>query len=115
MEWGEPIRLTGKDIKPSERELIRPALETEVYREWARKQFEKLDELLKPWCDSCIHSKADKEQRVEECGPCLQDCDRCPKRDKVLEKQEEEEAREPDDSQLEMGFDPYLGCYTDDC
>ena len=22
---------------------------------------------------------------------------------------------EPDDSNLEMGFDPYLGCYTDDC
>lgn len=22
---------------------------------------------------------------------------------------------EPDDSDLEMGFDPYLGCYTDDC
>jgi len=22
---------------------------------------------------------------------------------------------EPDDDQLEMGFDPYLGCYTEDC
>ena len=21
---------------------------------------------------------------------------------------------EPDDSMIEMGFDPYLGCYTDD-
>ena len=22
---------------------------------------------------------------------------------------------EPDDIDLDMGFDPYLGCYTDDC
>lgn len=41
---------------------------------------------------------------------CPQDCDRCPKREKA-----EEAAYEPDDSNLEMGFDPYLGCYTDDC
>lgn len=24
-------------------------------------------------------------------------------------------AYEPDDIDLDMGFDPYLGCYTDDC
>ena len=26
-----------------------------------------------------------------------------------------DEVVEPDDDQLEMGFDPYMGCYTDDC
>lgn len=25
------------------------------------------------------------------------------------------ETDEPSDDQLEMGFDPYAGCYTDDC
>lgn len=29
--------------------------------------------------------------------------------------EEEEDSYEPDDSDLEMGFDPYMGCYTDDC
>ena len=28
---------------------------------------------------------------------------------------DEEEYPEPDDTNLEMGFDPYLGCYTEDC
>jgi len=28
---------------------------------------------------------------------------------------EEEESDYPEDANLEMGFDPYLGCYTDDC
>ena len=44
---------------------------------------------------------------------CPMNCDYCPKTDKVLEKQAEE--FEPGDADLEMGFDPYLGCYTDDC
>lgn len=26
-----------------------------------------------------------------------------------------DEVVEPDDDQLEMGFDPYMGCYTEDC
>ena len=41
--------------------------------------------------------------------PCPRDCERCgynvEHRDYV----------EPDDDDLEMGFDPYLGCYTGDC
>lgn len=27
----------------------------------------------------------------------------------------EEKSDYPEDAGLEMGFDPYLGCYTDDC
>ena len=38
---------------------------------------------------------------------CPMNCDHCPKAD------EAEGYDEPVD--LEMGFDPYLGCYTDDC
>lgn len=41
---------------------------------------------------------------------CPQDCDRCYKADACMEA-----AAEENDSDLEMGFDPYLGCYTDDC
>lgn len=37
---------------------------------------------------------------------CPMNCDNCPKA---------ESSFEPDDADLEMGFDPYLGCYTDDC
>lgn len=37
---------------------------------------------------------------------CPMNCDHCPKADRDYE---------PDDADLEMGFDPYLGCYTDDC
>lgn len=44
---------------------------------------------------------------------CPMNCDICGKTEKVLEKEAAE--NEPDDSQLEMGFDPYAGCYTDDC
>lgn len=38
----------------------------------------------------------------------LDDCD-------SFETEEEEEDIEPDDSNIEMGFDPYMGCYTEDC
>lgn len=41
---------------------------------------------------------------------CPMNCDRCPKVDQIIKKNEG-----PDDSSLEMGFDPYQGCYTDDC
>lgn len=34
---------------------------------------------------------------------------------KELHRPEEDGAVEPPDDQLEMGFDPYLGCYTEDC
>lgn len=37
---------------------------------------------------------------------CPRDCEVCPWR---------EENRGWDDDNLELGFDPYLGCYTDDC
>lgn len=43
-------------------------------------------------------------------GPCPQDCDRCYKAGACMEA-----AAEENDGDLEMGFDPYLGCYTDDC
>jgi len=43
---------------------------------------------------------------------CVMDCDRCPKRH-IIEDLEAD--RLEDDDKLEMGFDPYLGCYTDDC
>lgn len=31
------------------------------------------------------------------------------------EDDEDDAPDEPDDSNLEVGYDPYLGCYTDDC
>lgn len=34
--------------------------------------------------------------------------------DELMDREYSEEA-EYDDSDLEIGFDPYLGCYTDDC
>ena len=34
--------------------------------------------------------------------------------DELMDREYSEEA-EYDDSDLELGFDPYLGCYTDDC
>lgn len=48
---------------------------------------------------------------------CCRDCEKCDLLDEILEKLEAEEGynAEPSDSDLEMGFDPYLGCYTDDC
>lgn len=41
---------------------------------------------------------------------CPGNCDICPKRDEAVEAEYGE-----GDGDLEMGFDPYLGCYTDDC
>lgn len=43
---------------------------------------------------------------------CILDCERCPKRHII---EEMEANKMEDDDRLEMGFDPYLGCYTDDC
>ena len=34
--------------------------------------------------------------------------------DELMDREYSEET-EYDDSDLEIGFDPYLGCYTDDC
>lgn len=33
----------------------------------------------------------------------------------VLDEEEEEDSYEPDGSMLECGYDPYMGCYSDDC
>lgn len=41
---------------------------------------------------------------------CPMNCDYCQKRDEA-----EAAAMEPDDADLEMGFDPNMGCYSDDC
>lgn len=41
---------------------------------------------------------------------CPGNCDYCAKRDAA-----ENAVMEPGDDDLEMGFDPYMGCYTDDC
>lgn len=45
--------------------------------------------------------------------PCSGDCDTCPLCSEALITRPEN--YEPDDAQLEMGFDPYEGCYTYDC
>lgn len=45
---------------------------------------------------------------------CPMNCDICGKADDAQEARGDFDD-EPDDSQLEMGFDPYAGCYTDDC
>lgn len=50
---------------------------------------------------------------------CPMDCEaHCPWADEAMEfnfKDEENDVIEPSDDDLEMGFDPYMGCYTDDC
>lgn len=50
---------------------------------------------------------------------CPMDCEaHCPWADEAMEfiaNQEEDDDVEPSDDYLELGFDPYLGCYTDDC
>lgn len=43
---------------------------------------------------------------------CVMDCDHC---HKAEEAQEADDDFEPDDSQLEMGFNPYMGGYDFDC
>ena len=45
---------------------------------------------------------------------CVLDCDYCYKREKAQEANGDFDD-EPSDDQLEMGFDPYAGCYTYDC
>ena len=44
---------------------------------------------------------------------CPQECDDCPKAD--MDEEEASKFAWPEDRDIEMGFDPYLGCYTDDC
>lgn len=40
----------------------------------------------------------------------------CPKcQDTVFGAEEEDECEPPDDCDYEVGFDPYAGCFTDDC
>lgn len=49
---------------------------------------------------------------------CQKDCEGCPTAEKIMEHEEyldSLETDEPSDDQLEMGFDPYAGCYTYDC
>ena len=43
---------------------------------------------------------------------CILDCEHCPKRH-IIEEMEADKLE--NDDRLEMGFDPYLGCYTNDC
>ena len=35
--------------------------------------------------------------------------------DKISDRLEEEENEDNDDCDYDMGFDPYLGCFSDDC
>ena len=48
---------------------------------------------------------------------CPMDCEdgHCPWADEAMEAMNEDDYIEPSDDQIEMGFDPYLGCYTEDC
>lgn len=48
-----------------------------------------------------------------ECPKARQNCAECVGWNFPPEEDEEEDWNEPED--LEMGFDPYCGCYTDDC
>lgn len=45
---------------------------------------------------------------------CPLNCDICPKRDDAMEANAEESYDPEETIDLEMGFDPYQGCYTDD-
>lgn len=42
-------------------------------------------------------------------------CSSCWSKMFSLPEEEEEDIEDFDDSDLEIGFDPYMGCYTDDC
>jgi hypothetical protein len=46
---------------------------------------------------------------------CPMNCDHCPKADDAEEYYEPDNLEYDEPVDLEMGFDPYLGCYTDDC
>lgn len=45
---------------------------------------------------------------------CCKDCEECHIGHRI-EEMESDGYDEPSDRDLEMGFDPYAGCYTDDC
>lgn len=45
---------------------------------------------------------------------CVMDCDHCHKAEEAQEANGDFDD-EPDDSQLEMGFNPYMGGYDFDC
>ena len=46
---------------------------------------------------------------------CPMNCDHCPKADEAENHDEPDNLMYDEPVDLEMGFDPYLGCYTDDC
>lgn len=46
---------------------------------------------------------------------CPLNCDICSKRDDAMAANAEESYDPEETIDLDMGFDPYLGCYTDDC
>jgi hypothetical protein len=46
---------------------------------------------------------------------CPMNCDHCPKADEAEGYDEPDNLVYDEPVDLEMGFDPYLGCYTDDC
>ena len=39
----------------------------------------------------------------------------CPKCQEAVFGADDEECEPPDDCDYEVGFDPYMGCFTDDC
>ena len=47
-------------------------------------------------------------------NPCILNCDYCSLCEKAQEANGDFDD-EPSDADLEMGFDPYEGCYTYDC
>lgn len=46
---------------------------------------------------------------------CPMNCDHCPKADRAEDRDEPDNLKYDEPVDLEMGFDPYLGCYTEDC
>ena len=46
---------------------------------------------------------------------CPLNCDICPKRDDAMTANAEESYDPEETIDLDMGFDPYTGCYTYDC
>ena len=72
-------------------------------------------------CENCALKKTCCYAREGEDNYCSEFCTKLPEDKNWLEcgarmgESCDTNQYEPDDSQLEMGFDPYEGCYTYDC
>lgn len=66
-------------------------------------------------CSECSYSWKDAEDDIPFChwrSRCPDDIAPC---EEIFEEEDEDFYEDEDDCDYDVGFDPYLGCYTDDC